>query len=66
MWTKIDDCLPEEGSLVEIYCECLGPYGRYYGYLEYEECGAVKWIDLDIEEILGVSHWKYLFPAPNV
>lgn len=48
-----------------LYCEDLGPFGRYIGYLRIDDrTNVIEFLDLDVEVIIGVTHWQPVDDLP--
>lgn len=68
-WIKVEDKLPPESHVVEVYVPKLGSnFGRFYAYTYYGFDGwgdKLIWLSTDVEELIDVVYWRELEPVPD-
>ncbi len=69
-WIKVSDRLPEENTLVEIYCgRALGDLGRLFAKMSLT--GDIWddghcWYDWDQDQLwVKATHWRVMTKAPD-
>ncbi len=65
-WNKVEDCMPDDSVIVEVYVPELGPHwGRFMASISYDYGNGVVWSTIDQDDIPNVKYWKELEPVPN-